>query len=60
MNTPAEKLDWQPEKVKKLYAKPSLQIYGGVLELTRIHGPTGTKIDNGGITLGGGGTSKTS
>jgi hypothetical protein len=49
--TPTETFDVQPEKTRKPYAKPSLQVYGGVLELTQAHG-TATTAD-GGTTVSG-------
>lgn len=49
MNTPTETLEGQPEKNRKPYSKPSLQAYGGVLELTQAHGSNGTTD---GVTTG--------
>ncbi len=41
LNLPAEKPDAHAEKARKPYSKPSLQIYGGILELTQAHNNTG-------------------
>lgn len=59
MNPAAARSDGQPEMGKKPYAKPSLQVFGGVLELTHAHGTMATAAD--GATTGGTGmaTSKT-
>jgi hypothetical protein len=57
VNPAAERPDGPTEKIRKPYAKPSLQIFGDVRELTQLHGATGSPD---GSTTGSGFINKTS
>jgi hypothetical protein len=52
VNTPIETPEAREQKAKKPYSKPTLQVYGGVLELTQAHNATGV-TDGGTLTSGG-------